>query len=101
MEVLWIDDLPDEPGEAAAQFYAEYRPRIASLKASPITLVLPPADHRHADWRRAAVRDLARELAPARINMVAGQYGAAMDRTLAYLRTADGITGQSFETVQD
>jgi hypothetical protein len=51
-----------------------------------------PVDHR--DWRRGIVRDLAREIAPKRVNLVAGDNLDAIEQTIAYLERAPGVTGQ-------
>jgi len=48
----------------------------------------------HNDWRRGIARDLAREFAPVRINIVGGGAQHAREEALAYLRDAPGITGQ-------
>ena len=57
-------------------------------------LVLPPADHTHAAWRLAAVQELAREAAPARINAVVGLADEDVAEAVDYLRDAPGVTGQ-------
>ena len=88
-----IDALPDAPHDAALTFYKEHEP----LDPGDWLLVLPSAAHDHADWRRAAVRDLARAQAPGRVNLVAGEDGTALDTARAYLRAAPGITGQYLE----
>lgn len=93
--VVMIDDLPPEALGAAAHFHAYHVApvRTAAGAADSVVLVLPPAPVDHTDWRRAAVRDLARTLSPVRINLVAGDTGESLDATLAYLANAPGVTG--------
>ena len=52
------------------------------------------ADHSHHAWRLAAVQQLARDAAPARVNAVVGNDDAAIAELLAYLAAAPGVTGQ-------
>ncbi len=95
--VLRIDALPDEALEAAALFYAEYVPQIRDAldgDVESLAILLPGAPHDHTAWRKAAVQDLAREVAPKRINVVTGRDCPAMDATLEWLESAPGITGQ-------
>lgn len=95
--VLRIEQLPEQALDAAAEFHVQWADRaLDSLAngAEALAIVVPPAAYDHADWRRAAVRDLARKAAPARVNMVAGDGGEALAATLAYLAAASGVTGQ-------
>jgi hypothetical protein len=98
-----VGELPADALAAAARFHADVLPavleRIArqdprSAGGDCLTLVFPPADHTHRDWRLAAVRGLAREHAPLRVNAVAGGDEAAIAAALAYLARAPGVTGQ-------
>lgn len=94
--VLTVNDLPGDALGAAAGFHAGHVARVqheAADGAKAVAIVVPPALVDHTDWRRAAVHDLARALAPVRVNMVAGQAGASLDATLAYLGNAPGVTG--------
>lgn len=94
--ILTIDDLPGDALGASARFHAGYVARVqqdAASGAASVAIVVPPAPVDHTDWRRAAVHDLARALAPVRVNMVAGRAGASLDATLAYLGNAPGVTG--------
>ncbi|OYW44176.1 MAG: hypothetical protein B7Z08_10665 [Sphingomonadales bacterium 32-68-7] len=59
-----------------------------------IALIFDPAGHEHRAWRIAAVQELAREAAPARVNGVVGDDQERIDDTLAYLAAARGVTGQ-------
>jgi len=52
------------------------------------------AVHAIAGWRLAVVQQLAREQAPRRINAVASDDPAAIERTCAWLESAPGVTGQ-------
>lgn len=94
--IVTVDDLPGDALGAASAFHAYYVAAVreaAAKGAGSIVLVLPPAPVDHTDWRRAAVRDLARALAPVRVNLVAGLAGSRLDGTLAYLGNAPGVTG--------
>ena len=62
-----------------------------------LTLIFPPADHSHRAWRLAAVQALAREYAPVRVNALASKSESAIAAALAYLGTAEGVTGQLLE----
>ncbi len=95
--VLRIESLPNGALEASAVFHAEWMDRaLANCDSGveSVALVVSDAPYDHGDWRRAAVRDLARRLAPVRVNMLAGGDPAAIDAALAYLASAPGITGQ-------
>ncbi len=93
---LDVGALPEEPLAAAAQFHADVLPRaLAALHAGgDLVLVFPPADHAHRDWRLAAVRGLARQFAPARVNALAGADETVLSAGLTYLVRAPGVTGQ-------
>lgn len=94
---LLIDDLPDEPLAAARHFHGYWTEPIAQALATgceALVLQLPPAGHEHRDWRRAAVKSLARAHAPQRVNMVAADNAEALAAISAYLADAPGVTGQ-------
>lgn len=94
-----VGPLPDDALAAGAAFHAEVLPRIlAALDggAPVLTLVFGAAAHDHHGWRAAAVANLARARAPARINAVMGDDQAALAAMLAYLAAAPGVTGQTF-----
>ena len=95
-EILRIDPLPDSPLKAAARFHAEYLPKVLDLLADSegVVIVLSDADSRHTDWRRSAARDLAREFAPKRVNILSSENERRIAATCDYLQRADGITGQ-------
>lgn len=95
-QVLRIDALPTAALDAAAIFHAEWRGKAESLLAASdaLAIVLEPAPCDHDDWRRSAVRDLARAHAPKRVNLIVGADEAAIAATLAYLERAPGVTGQ-------
>ena len=94
--VLRIDGLPVEALDAAAAFHGEWRKRAQSLLegADALTIVMSLAPYDHADWRRAAARDLARAVAPKRVNVIAGDDENAIAAALEYLEGAPGVTGQ-------
>ena len=94
--IVTVDDLPGDALGAASAFHALHLAAVreaAANGACSVVLVLPPAQVDHTDWRRAAVRDLARALAPVRVNLIAGSGGPSLDQTLAYLANAPGVTG--------
>ncbi len=92
--LLRVGELPAEPLEAAAQFYAEVLPRIEAEFGQDCVLVFPPADHTHRTWRLAAVQELARKHAPRRVNAVVSEDEAAIEAAGRYLASAPGVTGQ-------
>ncbi|WP_245654096.1 Rossmann fold domain-containing protein [Novosphingobium rosa] len=96
MQVILVDDLPAAPLAAAAHFHGFIVPQIEARAqgASGVTLLLPAADDTHRAWRAAALGALARALAPARINALAGGDEAARERALGFVEGAPGLTGQ-------
>lgn len=93
--------MPPGALEAAAAFHAEYMAQVKQAVAGEcqaLVIVLPAAPYDHDDWRRAAARDLARSLAPIRVNIVAGDGEEAVAATLSYLAGASGVTGQYLKT---
>ncbi len=98
MRELEVGLLPESALDAAGAFMALYldaaRALLADHEASALAIILPPAPHDHRDWRLALARDLAREAAPKRINIVAGHHGEARAATLRFLADARGVTGQ-------
>ena len=100
MSSLQIDlrDLPKGPLDAAAQFYAtelaEIRDDCEALAEYDLVLLFAPAGPEHGAWRLAAVQELARELAPQRVNAIAGEDPDVVMQALAYLDRAPGVTGQ-------
>ncbi len=97
METREIASLSSQPIAAAQAFYRECLPDILDHLASSrghLCLFLPAENSDHDDWRRAAARDLAREYAPSRVNLIGGGDASARAEALAYLRDAPGITGQ-------
>lgn len=95
---LAIDLLPEAALDAQTAFMALHLETARALLAEPDTtalaIVLPPAAHDHRDWRLALARDLAREAAPKRANIVSGHRGEALEATLRFLADAPGVTGQ-------
>jgi len=96
-EVLRVAELPEGALDAAAAFHREWtgQARAAvSTGCGSLVIVLPPARYDHADWRRTAAHDLAREAAPVRVNILASNEEPAIAAALAFLESAPGITGQ-------
>lgn len=95
---LEVGLLPDGAIDAAGAFMAFHleaaRRILADPDTSALAIVLPPAPHDHRDWRLALARDLAREGAPRRVNVLAGTPGPAREATLRFLADAPGVTGQ-------
>jgi len=91
-----ITQLPEAPLDAAAAFHREHlaRAREALSLEDAAVLLFDPAGHEHDAWRLAAVRELAREAAPKRVNAIAGSDTAAIEQAMAYLEAAHGVTGQ-------
>jgi hypothetical protein len=100
MPILQWDviELPETPLDAAADFYATDLPEIRDDSdihtEHDIALVFAPAPHEHRGWRLAAVQELARELAPRRVNGIVGTNEDAIVRSIAFLDAAPGVTGQ-------
>ena len=94
--VLKIGQLPDDALGAASAFHADWVGRVraqVAVGAAEIAIVMPRAPVDHTDWRRAAARDLARTLAPVRVNVLSGTDEAAISAMLTYLGNAPGVTG--------
>ena len=96
--VLLIAGLPDNPLDAAAEFFADHVPAIrdemVSAGRSVLAIVFEPAGHDHRAWRLAAVQELAREMAPRRVNGIVGGDEDAIAEVADYLAAAPGVTGQ-------
>lgn len=94
-----VSDLPANALEASAHFYAQHLgPALAKRGEGDLVVILPSAGHEHTDWRQALARDLARECAPARVNVIAAGDEAQKDKLLHYLADAKGVTGQYCQT---
>ena len=98
MRELEVGLLPESALGAAGAFMAAHLEAARALLAVPdvsaLAIILPPAPRDHRDWRLALARDLAREAAPKRVNVVAGSPGEARAATLRFLADARGVTGQ-------
>ncbi len=98
MALLRIEDLPEGALDAAARFHEVWLPRIRALiplaSGEDLLVAFPSEDHTHRAWRLAAVQQLARELAPIRINAVASDQAAPVACAQEYLASAPGVTGQ-------
>lgn len=95
--ILRVAALPEDALDAAARFHAEILPQARrSLESGPdhLTLVFAPAGHAHRGWRLAAVRELARQAAPRRVNALESVDEAAIAAAARYLELAPGVTGQ-------
>jgi hypothetical protein len=90
--------LPENPLDAATDFYSRILPAIREdlEQVGEIVVGFEPAGHDHYAWRLAAIRDLAREVAPCRVNgvVVPATDPVGCAETLNYLNGAPGITGQ-------
>lgn len=95
---LEIGRLPENALGAQTAFMALHLEAARAALADPATtalaIILPPAPRDHRDWRLALARDLAREAAPRRVNIVSGHPGEALSATLRFLADAPGVTGQ-------
>ena len=96
--VLLISGLADNPLDAAAEFFADHVPAIRENMRHPdrsvLSIVFEPAGHEHRAWRVAGVQELAREMAPRRINAIVGSDEEAIAEIADYLAAAPGVTGQ-------
>lgn len=100
MRRLDIAALPAQPITAASAFMTAHLPEARRLLESEgtdaLAIILPAASSDHGDWRRTLARDLAREYAPRRVNVVTGE-GEALDTLLRFLTDAPGVTGHYCE----
>jgi len=98
MRLIEAGLLPGNPLDAAGAFMAFHLENARALLAEPdctaLAIILPPAGREHRDWRLALARDLAREAAPKRVNIVAGAPGEQRTAILSFLADAPGVTGQ-------
>jgi hypothetical protein len=94
IEVAVLPDAPLDAAGAVMAFHLEAaRAALADPEATALVIMLPPAGHDHRDWRLALARDLAREAAPKRVNVLAGGQGEARKAALRFLADAPGVTG--------
>ena len=98
MRQIEVGLLPEAALDAAGAFMAFHleaaRHALGDPDCTALSIILPPAGHDHRDWRLALARDLAREAAPRRVNVVAGAPGEARSQVLRFLADAPGVTGQ-------
>ena len=96
--IIPIDNLPDRPLDAAAEFHAIHLPKIRhdihAVPTSNLVLVFEFAGPAHHAWRLAVIQELARELAPMRVNAVVGSDKHDLDEAILFCNDAPGITGQ-------
>jgi len=104
---------PGAPVDAAHFFHREIVPQVrealrrggvaadgaaASLGAiDAVVVILPPGDRAQRDWQVAAIRGLAREAAPGRVNGIRGAGEEAIGAAADWLAGAAAITGQLLE----
>lgn len=98
MKRIAVDDLPAEPLAAAGLFHQHWLHHVEDIltQGEDVMIVVTQADHTHREWRRAIAAGLARQYAPRRVNLVAGE-GAPVDELETYLAHAPGVTGQYLE----
>lgn len=95
LEIGLLPDLALDAQTAVIALHLEAaRALLADPQATALAILLPPAAHDHRDWRLALARDLAREAAPKRVNIVSGHPGEARNAVLRFLADAPGVTGQ-------
>ncbi len=95
--MIRVERLPEAALDAAAAFHARWADEVrneAARGSEYVVVVMDPAPFDHADWRRAAARDLARAYPDCCINIVAGYDGGAIARMAEFLGRAPAITGQ-------
>lgn len=100
LAVIRVEDLPENPLDAAARFHAAVVPRARAALAEgrDLALLFPPGDKAQHGWRHAAIQGLAREAAPRRVNGVeSGGDDAAVAEVTDWLANAQGVTGQLFQ----
>lgn len=95
LEIGLLPDLALDAQTAVIALHLEAaRALLADPQTTALAILLPPAAHDHRDWRLALARDLAREAAPKRVNIVSGRSGEARNAVLRFLADAPGVTGQ-------
>ena len=99
--VQHIAELPNSALDASAYVLNEQLGAVRAVLSedgvSALAIVLPAAGPDHSDWRLALSRNLAREFAPQRVNVVARGGEAATQALLTYLEGAPGVTGHYLE----
>lgn len=95
--IIRVGPLPEPALDAAAAFHAQFRQKVRNAAGSDseyVVVIMEPAPFDHADWRRAAARDLARAYPDNCINIIAGSDDGAVARMIEFLGRAPAITGQ-------
>jgi hypothetical protein len=94
--VLRVESLPEAALDAASVFHADWLAKVREALAAidSLALVFPAATYDHRGWRLAVVQNLAREVAPRRVNGIAGADESAIAGAIDWLAQAPGITGQ-------
>jgi len=94
MALLRVGALPGDALGAAAEFHARILPEVRASGGEDLVLVFEPANYEHRGWRLAVVQQLARDLAPHRVNAIESDDQKAVAAAVDYLETAPGLTGQ-------
>ncbi|MEL7199208.1 MAG: Rossmann fold domain-containing protein [Pseudomonadota bacterium] len=101
-EIYVVGSLPRSSLAACAEFVANHLPivqeKLDAEKCDSLAIVLPSGSVDEDDWRRALALDLAREYRPKRVNVLGSADLAAAKDGLAYLRNAQGVTGQYLQS---
>lgn len=102
MKRILVEALPDDPIAAAGLFYQNWLDLIERtlVTGQDVLIAMPVADYPHEEWRRAAVAMLARQYAPLRVNLVAGER-EALERSADFLARAPGVTGQYLRVCEE
>ncbi|MEP0392130.1 MAG: Rossmann fold domain-containing protein [Erythrobacter sp.] len=94
-----VSELPESPLEASAAFFAEHLDAARSVACGgDLLIILPTAGPDHADWRQAVARDMARDAAPSRVNVIGAGDQAQKETLIRYLADAKGVTGHYSQT---
>lgn len=94
-----VSELPGNAVEASACFYVEHlQAARRAMGKGDLVIILPTAGYDHTDWRQALARDLARDCAPARVNVIAAGDDGRRKALVQFLDGAKGVTGHYCET---
>ncbi|WP_298302297.1 Rossmann fold domain-containing protein [uncultured Erythrobacter sp.] len=94
-----VADLPKSALEASAEFYVNHLEAAQAVMGErDLVIVLPPAEYDHTDWRRGLARDLARDCAPSRVNVIGAGDEQQKEALIEYLAGAMGVTGHYLQS---
>ncbi|KEO90814.1 hypothetical protein EH31_07185 [Erythrobacter longus] len=94
-----VSDLPEGPLQASAVFFAGHLDAVReAMGKGDLVIVLPPAGPDHTDWRQSLARDLARDAAPTRVNVIGAGDETQCRALIGYLAGAKGVTGHYAQT---